>query len=102
MTISRATVQTDQPGRYILRLSKHWGHKFAVTFDNERSHIDLGDSICELVADSNALHVVLHAPDELTDELQVVIAEHLQRFAPRETQLSFVWTQDNEQGNLKA
>lgn len=101
MAITRATVQTDQPGRYILRLSKHWGHKFAVTFDNERSHIDLGDSICELIADTNALQVVLHAPDNLMDELQVVIAEHLQRFAPRETQLSFEWLQDNKQASLK-
>lgn len=96
MAISHATLETNQPKRYILRLSKHWGHKFTVTFDSEHSHIDLGNSICELVAGGKSLHVVLHAPDNLMGDMQIVIAEHLQRFAPRETQLNFEWVQDSE------
>ncbi|WP_412459863.1 DUF2218 domain-containing protein [Pseudomonas sp. SC11] len=86
-----ATVQTDQPERYILRLSKHWAHKFPVTFDSQRSRIDLDDSICELVAEDGSLRVILKTPEGSVDELQAVIAEHLQRFAPRDTKLIFTW-----------
>lgn len=94
MSTSRATVATDQPSRYILRLSKHWGHKFAVSFDAERSHIDLGDSTCELLADGALLQVAIHAPQALLDELEAVVAEHLQRFAPKDTLLAFDWVRD--------
>jgi hypothetical protein len=98
MSISQATIATEQPSRYVLRLSKHWGHKFTVDFDSERSHIDLGDSICELQADGAQLQVLIRAPEALLDEMEAVVAEHLQRFAPQHTSLAFNWVRSDEQG----
>lgn len=99
MSLSRATVATETPSRYILRLSKHWGHKFAVSFDPERSHIDLGDSTCELRADGARLQVAINAPQALLDEMEAVVAEHLQRFAPKDTLLAFDWVRDTAQAS---
>jgi hypothetical protein len=99
MSISQAIIATDLPSRYILRLSKHWGHKFVVEFDNERSHIDLGGSVCELLACETGLQVVIRAPNVEFDEMEAVVAEHLQRFAPQGTVLSFNWIRSEAQGN---
>jgi len=91
MPISQATIATDQPSRYILRLSKHWGHKFSVVFDNEHSRIELGDAVCELQAEDNQLNVLINAPEASLDKMETVVAEHLQRFAPQHTSLAFNW-----------
>ncbi|MGE8044296.1 DUF2218 domain-containing protein [Pseudomonas monteilii] len=91
MPISQATIATDQPSRYILRLSKHWGHKFSVVFDNEHSRIELGDAVCELQAEGNQLNVLIRASETSLDKMETVVAEHLQRFAPQHTSLAFDW-----------
>ncbi len=98
MATSQATIATDQPSRYILRLSKHWGHKFLVVFDNERSRIELGDAVCELQAEGAQLNVLIHAPEPLLDKMETVVAEHLQRFAPQHTSLAFDWMRDADRG----
>lgn len=88
---TRTTLETPNAGRYITRLCKHWGHKFAVDFDEQRGHIDFGGSSCDLQASDTALHILVVAPEAELDEMEVVVADHLQRFAPRGEELQFLW-----------
>lgn len=86
------TLQTPTASRYITRLCKHWGHKFAVDFDAQRGHIDFNGPTCELLATETALHIAVTAPAADLEKLQAVVVEHLQRFAPRnETLLFATW-----------
>ncbi len=39
--ISSATITTVEPARIILRLAKHWGHKFEVSYDDARGRVAL-------------------------------------------------------------
>lgn len=92
MQASIAQVTTDTPQRLITRLCKHWGHKFPVQFDDRQGQIELSIGHCRLNALENALQVNLQAEDEQQlQQLQTVVAEHLQRMAA--TPLGeFVWS----------
>ncbi|MBE0462537.1 MAG: DUF2218 domain-containing protein [Halomonadaceae bacterium] len=91
MIQTRTTLETPNASRYITRLCKHWGHKFSVDFDAQRGHIDFGGSSCELQAGDMVLHVSVFAPEAELNEMENVVAEHIQRFAPRGEELQFAW-----------
>lgn len=96
MAQTRTTLETTSASRYITRLCKHWGHKFAVDFDAQRGQIDFGDSSCELLATETVLHIAVTGPAEGLEELEAVVVEHLQRFAPRGETLQFaVWERES-------
>ena len=38
---STATIATVEPARIILRLCKHWGHKFDVAYDDVHGLVDV-------------------------------------------------------------
>jgi hypothetical protein len=89
MTTSTATIQTVEPARIILRLCKHWGHKFAVSYDDTQGRIELPQAVCELHAGPGTLAVRLTAtPQADIARLEEVVAEHAQRMARGET---YVW-----------
>lgn len=92
MARSRATVATSHAGKYLQQLCKHWSHRFEVRFDPEAGHIDFGDGqSVELSALPGELRLtVLDTDAGRLDELERVVADHLQRFAFRET-LAFDW-----------
>lgn len=82
MLVSCATVATDNPGRLITRLCKHWGHKFPVSFDALQGEIQLSLGHCVLQAQDNALAIRLSAADgEQLQRLETVVSDHLQRMA---------------------
>lgn len=92
MKSSIATVATENASRYLQQLCKHWGHRFRVTFDPHRGVIDFGDGqSVELAASEKHLEITI-LDDKGTNlpELEKVVAEHLLRFAFRET-LAFNW-----------
>lgn len=101
MARSVATVPTTNAGRYLQQLCKHWGHRFEVVFDPQAGRIDFGDGqSVELAADARVLRVIVIDRDAARlDELEAVVAEHLQRFAFREA-LAFDWSRGEsaEQG----
>lgn len=89
---SRARVELETPGRYITRLCKHWGHRYQVTYDEHQGHVDFGGTSCTLNADGSAFIVLVTAPEGALQELEAVVAEHLQRFVPKSAQaLHFDW-----------
>lgn len=93
MASSIAHIITEKGSRYLQQLCKHWSHRFAVTFDPFTGTIDFGSGqSVELSASDTELTVTVH--DEMEaglDKLEQVVADHLKRFAFRET-LEFNWS----------
>jgi hypothetical protein len=92
LIVSEARVSTQHASRYLQQLSKHWSHKFAVTYDETTSSIPFSeDRKAELSAEPDGLSIRLSVPDEETrTRMQKVIEDHLNRFAFRET-LDYRW-----------
>lgn len=91
MATSKATLDTDQARRYMTLVSKHWSHRFAVVFTPEQASIDFGDSHCDLRVQENALQIEVRGDAHALPELEAVVLDHLQRFAPRDTTLHATW-----------
>ncbi|MEZ0169153.1 DUF2218 domain-containing protein [Microvirga sp. TS319] len=93
MVSTEAEVATANASRYLQQLSKHWSHKFVVTFDETKSTIIFAeDRKAELTAAPDRLRIRLRVPDEETrDRMRRVLEEHLNRFAFREA-LEYRWT----------
>ncbi|RDI57312.1 DUF2218 domain-containing protein [Microvirga subterranea] len=92
MIVSEAGVPTQHASRYLQQLSKHWSHKFDVTYDETASTIPFDENRkAELSAEPDRLTIRLSVPDEETRiRMQKVIEDHLNRFAFRET-LEYRW-----------
>ena len=91
MTVT-ATVPTTNASRYLQQLSKHWSHKFEVTFDAQSGVIALPMGALRMDAQAEALVVTLDpAPDADVERFKQVVADHLDRFAFKEAPLAFDW-----------
>ena len=91
MAKSVAHVPTSSASRYLQQLCKHWGHKYPVDFDAKRGEITLPMGPVRMQATDSELAVELETPDPAGfDRFEGVVAEHIQRFAFRET-LQFDW-----------
>jgi uncharacterized protein len=92
MRASRAIVPTASASRYLQQLCKHWGHKFDVTFDPHAGRVALPFGPVELTASGDALAVVCRLDgDGDISRMQQVVADHINRFAHKEGELSFEW-----------
>ena len=84
--ISTATIVTAEPARIILRLCKHWGHKFSVAHDDAQGRVDLPFGPCVMLAGDGCLVFRLEgAPGNDMDRFEQVVADHAQRMARGET-----------------
>lgn len=92
MAESRAKVATINASKYLQQLCKHWSHRFTVRFDPQEGHIDFGEGqSVELSADPEHLAIVILDSDaSRLDQMENVVADHIKRFAFRET-LEFDW-----------
>ena len=92
MPASHAIVTTPHASRYLQQLCKHWGHKFAVTFDPAQGRIALPFGPVELKASDSELEVTctLQGDGDMA-RMQQVVADHVNRFAHREGELTFDW-----------
>lgn len=94
--ISTATITTAEPARIILRLCKHWGHKFDVSYDEQQGRIALPFGPCLLSAGEGRLTVRLEGTAEADmDKFEQVVAEHAQRMARGET---YAWHWQRQAG----
>jgi uncharacterized protein len=89
---SRASVATARPSPYLKQLSRHFGHKVDVVFDDERSTIPFAFGTAELrVAGDDELVIEATAGDaESLARVEQVIGSHLERFGRRD-ELSVVF-----------
>ena len=83
---------TANASKYLVQLSKHWSHRFPdLIYTAERADIPLPLGPCVLAANAEALEITLSArSSEDLARMEQVVAEHLLRFAHRET-LAFDW-----------
>lgn len=87
--VSIATIATVEPARIILRLCKHWGHKFPVSYDDTQGRIELPMGVCLLTAGQGQLVARLEGvPGADMGRFEEVLADHAQRMARGET---YVW-----------
>jgi hypothetical protein len=91
MALALAKVPTAHASRYLQQLCKHWGHKYPVEFTPEHGRIEMSAGVLVLDAAPEALNLRLTTGPEDLIRMQGVVAEHLQRFAFKET-LAFDWT----------
>lgn len=93
MIRSSAKVSTANASRYLQQLSKHWAHKFDVTYSETQSTIPFADDRkAELTAGPDHLQIVLTVPDEESrSRMQKVLEDHLNRFAFKEA-LVYDWS----------
>lgn len=91
---SDARVATEHASRYLQQLCKHWSHKFEVAFDAAHGVVPFGAATCIFDATSETLHMRLEAPPGEIARMEEVVANHLVRFAFRET-LDIRWTREN-------
>ena len=92
MAAAVCRLPTAHASRYLQQLCKHWGHKFPVEFKPETGRIELSAGILVLDADEQGLGVRLTADAAQLTRMEAVVADHLQRFAFRET-LTFQWAE---------
>lgn len=88
-----ADVPTRSGSRYLQQLSKHWAHKMPVEFTPEAGTVSFpSGAVARMTAHPEHLEVALDLPDEAAaEQMQDVLARHLDRFAFREAPLSFDW-----------
>jgi hypothetical protein len=97
-----ARVSTPFASRYLQQLCKHWSHNLAVEFTPRHGRVVFpkdargadhpADGSATFDADDSALEIRIEggAQDQV-DALKDVVARHLERFAFRETPLTFDW-----------
>ena len=92
--IATATITTVEPARIILRLCKHWGHKFPVSYDDAQGRVELSNALLLMRAGEGQLSLRIEAqPDADIARLEQVVADHAQRMARDET---YVWDWQRE------
>jgi hypothetical protein len=91
MAVATCRVTTAHASRYLQQLCKHWGHKFPVEFTPANGRIEMSAGVLILDADDEGLGLRLTADETQLTRMEGVVAEHLQRFAFKET-LAFDWT----------
>lgn len=97
MPRSIAVERTENASRYLQQLCKHWSHRFKVDFDLSKGKIDFGSGqTVELHAADTSLTISVEDEKESgLHELEKVVADHLRRFAFRET-LTFNWAREDQ------
>ena len=84
--VTTATITTVEPARIILRLCKHWGHKFAVSYDDIQGRVELPSALLLMRAGDGQLSFRVETqPDADIARLEQVVADHAQRMARDET-----------------
>jgi hypothetical protein len=90
VNVAVARLATPHASRYLQQLCKHWAHKFPVEFTPQNGRIEMSAGVLILDADAEGLTLRLAAAPEDLERMQAVVADHLKRFAFRET-LEFDW-----------
>lgn len=106
MTIATVTasarVPTDQAGKYLQQLCKHWSHNLQVEFTPENGTVIFpkdargadhpGDAVVTFNVAETGLDIRIDASsDAQLEGLKGAVARHLDRFAFREGALTYDW-----------
>lgn len=96
---AEARVPTASASRYLQQLCKHFQHRVPVELDERHGRIAFPSGTCELDADDTTLTLRAAASGQSAlEELEGVVARHLERFAFRET-LRIDWVRAPAEGH---
>lgn len=85
MPSAQATVETSHASKYLQQLCKHFAHKVSVEYDPGNARVDFPFGDCRMHADERELTIECDAESpEALARAQLVIVDHLERFAWRE------------------
>lgn len=91
---THANVATESPSINLKKLCRHFGHKIEVEFDDARGEIRFPFGTATLEARESLLQLRgSAATEEELERLEQVVADHLVRFANKET-LSIEWQRE--------
>lgn len=92
MATTTAVVPTENGGKYLQQLCKHWAHKLDVELAEDRGVVTFGEATAVMTASPTALTVTIEAASpEVLERMKGVVSSHLDRFAFREAPLPFDW-----------
>ncbi|WP_331454144.1 DUF2218 domain-containing protein [Novosphingobium malaysiense] len=88
-----ARVKTDNGGKYVGQLCKHWSHKLETRIDGDSGRVTFPSAIVTMDADAEGIALVIVGDDAgEVERLTDVVARHIDRFAFREAPLAYDWT----------
>lgn len=86
MIVQEGLFATDMPGRYILKLCKHFRHKVPAEFDETRGRVDFQPGVCLFTAHADVLHMRIEGDTEETiGRMRYILEDHIQRMARVDT-----------------
>jgi hypothetical protein len=89
---SSSTIVTENGGRYISQLCKHFGHKVPATLGEREGQITFEAGEVHLRASPATLMILADAAEaDGLARLEGVVESHLKRFAFREPDLAVEW-----------
>ena len=100
MPTSQADVHTAMASRYLQQLCKHFAHKLPVSHDALQGRIEFSLGTCTLAAAPELLTLHAEAADDAAlEQLESVVARHLDRFAFRDKP-EVSWTRISAAGEM--
>jgi len=87
-----ASVKTDNGGKYVRQLCKHWSHKLETQVDGDRGTVTFPTAVAVMDADAERIAITITGENrEDLERLTGVVADHIDRFAFREAPLAYEW-----------
>jgi hypothetical protein len=84
---------TEFPGRFILKLCKHFRHKVPAEFDEHSGRVDFKPGLCFLTAKQTALHLRIEGSSEQElGRMRFILEDHIKRMGRLDT-LELQWTE---------
>ena len=92
MIETTARVPTNNAGKYVMSLCRHWATWMEVNVPERQGIVHFENGVATLTPSDDQLIVTILANDLPTIErVQGVVSSHLDRFAFREAPLEFHW-----------
>lgn len=90
MIESNASVVCSQPGKVMVRLMRHWAHKFTVEEGEANCRIELPAGPLVMTVHEDSLALKLVCKEDNVERFQEVVSDHVQRMAGKES-LDIQW-----------
>lgn len=92
MNTIAAQVKTENGGKYVRQLCKHWSHKLETEVDGDVGKVTFPTAVATMAADESGIAISITGEDrEDVQRLTEVVERHIDRFAFREDPLTYAW-----------
>ncbi|EQB13891.1 DUF2218 domain-containing protein [Novosphingobium lindaniclasticum] len=92
MNVIATHVATDNGGKYVRQLCKHWSHKLQTQVEGDIGTVTFPTAVATMAADGEGIAISITGADRADlERLAQVVATHIDRFAFREAPLAYDW-----------